>query len=247
MLTQVHNCQFVGLVDADDGGPPWAQSQVSIPLPPEMTAALIGDIIHNLRTSLDHMASELARLNQQSDKGVYFPFAENVHGLEEQIRNKNFRRCGRDAVDLLRTFRPYRGGNAELRAIHDLDVTDKHRSLVPRAEARLSRARTFKWEGPPFRNEEGVLGRKLQWIAPEVESIFYVFPDGSDLARRPLIDTLKEMVGLCEGILEAFAALKAGEHTSGDAASDQAAEAETHQILHVRVRMEPPEFANGKS
>src|SRR4051812_34674836 len=41
---------------------------------PDVLAAL-GDAIHNMRVALDLMASELARINGNSDRDVYFPFA----------------------------------------------------------------------------------------------------------------------------------------------------------------------------
>ena len=44
---------------------------------------------------------------------------------------KNFDRAGPDAVRLLRTYRPCTGGNATLRALHDLDVQDKHQAFIP--------------------------------------------------------------------------------------------------------------------
>ena len=66
--------------------------------------AILGDAIHNLRTALDTMAAELARLNQKKDKGVYFRFADSEKNLNAQIHRKEFNRAGADAVALLKKF-----------------------------------------------------------------------------------------------------------------------------------------------
>src|ERR1041384_1788255 len=42
-----------------------------IPSAPPSMGPIVGDIVHNLRSSLDMMACELARLNSKSDKSVY--------------------------------------------------------------------------------------------------------------------------------------------------------------------------------
>jgi hypothetical protein len=101
------------------------------PLLPECFAPIIGDVVHNLRASLDLLACELVRMNGGNDNNVYFPFAENGAALDSMIKQRNFHRAHADAVNLLRSLRPFKGGNEALRAIHDLDITDKHKSLVP--------------------------------------------------------------------------------------------------------------------
>jgi hypothetical protein len=98
---------------------------------PEIISAIIGDIIHNLRAALDLAACDLVRLRNGSDKGVYFPFCDNPEELDDMIRRRHFKRAGPEAVALLRDLRPYRNGNTALRAIHDLDIQDKHQALIP--------------------------------------------------------------------------------------------------------------------
>jgi hypothetical protein len=94
---------------------------VTPPVPPD-APVILGDIIHNTRTSLDLMASEMARKHPKSDSGVHFPFSEDELQLTAQINRKKFDRCGPNAIALLRTLKPYKGGNLKLRALHDLDV-----------------------------------------------------------------------------------------------------------------------------
>lgn len=79
-------------------------------------AAIAGDIVHNLRAALDQAACELVRIRGGNVKNVYFPFSDSETRLDEAIKSKNFDRAGADAVALLKTLRPYKGGNEVLRA-----------------------------------------------------------------------------------------------------------------------------------
>lgn len=98
--------------------------------PPEL-ALILGDAIHNIRTALDLLAADLACLNKMSAKNVYFPFALNDAKLKEQIKIKNFDRAGPKAVKLLHEIGPHHEGNKALRGLHDLDIMDKHRLILP--------------------------------------------------------------------------------------------------------------------
>jgi hypothetical protein len=100
---------------------------------PAVASLAIGDIIHNLRSALDYLACDLARMNDKSTKGVHFPFAESEFELFKtngMVERKCFDRAGPWAVKILGDLAPYKGGNRLLRALHDLDVQDKHISLV---------------------------------------------------------------------------------------------------------------------
>jgi len=94
-------------------------------------SAIVGDVIHNLRTSLDLLACELVRANGRSDNGVYFPFAESAADLPRMIRKRHMNRAKPEVVALIEESQPYIGGNRALRAIHDLDIMDKHQALIP--------------------------------------------------------------------------------------------------------------------
>ena len=160
------------------------------------TGAIVGDCIHSLRVSLDLMASELARINQKNDKQVYFPFAESAAEFPKAIKSKNFNKCGQDAVDLLANFAPYKGGNERLRAIHDLDIRDKHTALV------LTHAvMEFQIVHKITVTEPGV----KQTVPVEVKDVQFIFPADTPLAGLPVIKTLEELVELIDGIIEAFA------------------------------------------
>lgn len=111
------------------GGKKWV-AHVREEVPPEFST-VIGDVIHNLRAALDLLACEVVRANHSNDNGVYFPFAESAIGLPAMIKKRHMDRA-KPAVSILITkLAPYKGGNAALRAIHDLDIMDKHQALIP--------------------------------------------------------------------------------------------------------------------
>jgi hypothetical protein len=97
---------------------------------PKHIAPVIGDVVHNLRASLDLLACDLVRLAGKSTKEVKFPFCDNPDKLDFFIKERKFYRAGPEAVALLKTLKPYKGGNIALRAIHDLDIRDKHEALI---------------------------------------------------------------------------------------------------------------------
>ena len=98
---------------------------------PCLYAAIIGDVIHNLRASLDLLATELVAAAGKNADNVYFPFGNDEAGLDEMIKKRHIDRAGEKVVEIVKSLKPFKGGNILLRALHDLDITDKHKSLIP--------------------------------------------------------------------------------------------------------------------
>lgn len=162
----------------------------------QIPGAIVGDAVHNMRTALDLMASEMARINNETDSDIYFPFAASAEALEAQLSAKNFAKAGDDAVRLIRDLKPYKGGNDLLRALHDMDILDKHRALVLVGSTFGAEiAGSYSLDDP--NNGE---------ITVESD-VSYIFPEGTWLAGKFVIDTLKELVKLIESIVEQFTAL----------------------------------------
>jgi hypothetical protein len=98
---------------------------------PNEASAIMGDAIHNMRVSLDLLANDLARLAGKPTENVYFPFAKTREEVETMIVKRKLSGIAREALHLIQQLEPFTGGNLKLRAIHDLDVTDKHQNLLP--------------------------------------------------------------------------------------------------------------------
>ncbi len=154
----------------------------------------MGDAVHKMRSALDLMASELARMNGKSDKNVYFPFANSAGELDDAIKSRSFNKAGEDAVDLIKQFAPYRGGNTDLRAIHDLDIEDKHTVLIL-TTSQLEIAVNASYNI----NNVGAGGVRL-----DIQNFHYVFPNDRPFANEKVIPTLEKLVAMIEGILESF-------------------------------------------
>jgi hypothetical protein len=120
---------FPGGVGEKFGTRAWlARIQKSVPLD---FSAIIGDVVHNLRSALDLLACDLVRLAGKSAKSVYFPFCNDIADLSPTIKKRKLHHAGSEIVAVIRSLKPYRGGNVPLRQLHDMDVADKHQALLP--------------------------------------------------------------------------------------------------------------------
>ena len=181
--------------------------------PPTCFSAIVGDVVHNLRASLDLMAVELVTITspELSTKSVHFPFSEVATGLESAIKRRDFHRAGDDAVTLLKSLQPYKGGNAALRGLHDLDTKDKHSALIPDAATIVTpmvRANTDNFPDIYIEMVEGTL--------PDVKT---VFPKDSPFGGEEIIPTLHGLIDLTERILESFRSLVADRQTTDSLSS----------------------------
>lgn len=184
---------------------------------PPNVAAVLGDAIHNLRASLDHLAVSLVKLNGRSASGVHFPFGDSQAGLEDQIKRHHFDRASPEAVNLLRGFSPHRGGNDTLRALHDLDLLDKHNDMIPIWSAAVQQVPInlpggIIIAGTKFDMRDGQVlvradGPQPLHFPDMPVSLVGIFPRESPFARKELVPTLTDLADVVEGIVNAFVAL----------------------------------------
>lgn len=187
---------------------------------PTDLALVLGDAIHNLRTALDLLASDLARLNGKSPKGVSFPFASDASGLKKQIKKKNFDRAGPKAVQLLHKIGPHRDGNKALGGLHDLDLMDKHQLILPVLHA--FRADKLHLKGPTgelvadFISGPGdgfsITAGPLDEATLDSITFFTGFGDDAPKVffEKPILETLESLAQLVGSIIESFRALRPG-------------------------------------
>lgn len=99
---------------------------------PEKIALITGDVIQNLRSSLDYLAYMLFTIgpgNGTQGHHIYFPIAADFDQYESD-KNRKTEGIGQQAKDLIDKVKPYKGGNDSLWKIHELNNIDKHRLLV---------------------------------------------------------------------------------------------------------------------
>jgi hypothetical protein len=181
-------------------------------------SAIIGDAIHNMRSALDLLASDLVRANNGNVKNVYFPFANDANSLEDAIEIRKIARAGEDVVNIIRSLKPYKGGNDRLRAIHDLDITDKHKALIPSLHhvGIKNFAMSNHTGGSLIINlrcgpiKDGMVLMSLppannvkigQYFQP---SFHITFGEGQPLEGTPLLETLEDFAKIVDEIISTF-------------------------------------------
>jgi hypothetical protein len=102
--------------------------------PPEILHVIAGELIYQLRSSLDQIAVAMARLSvaKPNPKRVYFPTGQDLKGFKAAARS-HLKSFDRDFVKAVIGLRPYDGGNDALRAVFQMGNIDKHMELIPAA------------------------------------------------------------------------------------------------------------------
>jgi hypothetical protein len=105
---------------------------------------LLGDIVHNFRACLDHLAWALYKrgrtpnLARWQEQGVYFPIATTREQFNDCLRGSRPKLPGvrRSDVAIVRRYQPYIHGKRNLRdhvlvILDKLAIADKHRTILP--------------------------------------------------------------------------------------------------------------------
>ena len=106
------------------------------PMPPIINAEA-GAIIHSIRSSLDLLACALAARNNFPDSTTtYFPIWKSKEAFDAPAGDKTnptlkkIERLSQVHQVIIKSLKPYPGGNDMLCALHQLDLTRKHRRLL---------------------------------------------------------------------------------------------------------------------
>jgi hypothetical protein len=94
-----------------------------------LTAA--GDVIHNLRSALDHLAYHLVVVGSpgtEPSRRIEFPIAKDLASYEAHKATK-VEGMTAGAIETIDALKPYGGGCDALWRIHELNNIDKHRVL----------------------------------------------------------------------------------------------------------------------
>jgi hypothetical protein len=186
--------------------------------PPADLRTTLGDIVHNLRSALDLMACDLVALNKGNPKNVYFPIADASEQLDARIKDKHFDRASEEAISLLRKIGPYPGGEHHLRALHDLDIMDKHKRLIPVMSGAIMP--NFAISGNislgtriEIREGQGVFDLPATPVNSIGQTFFitseFKFPKESPFPREPIVPALRTLCADTLAVVDEFAALYA--------------------------------------
>jgi hypothetical protein len=184
---------------------------------PDIISAEAGVILHAVRSSLDMLAVALAERNGAIDpKDVYFPIWRDRAAFDNprDTTGKKIKRLSAADQAAIKNLKPYKGGNHYLAALHELDLTRKHRRLVsvqplPHVwlvshEAAANDVR-FRPEWSGFQNDAiiatGPAHASESYITLEVE---IRFTQPRTVSFKPLIEVLNDFASLASSIIWLF-------------------------------------------
>lgn len=191
---------------------------------PSQWSAIIGDVIHNARASLDNMATSLVRHAGHTSKSALneakFPIRSDAAAFSRD--NKVLRLIGQDAEKIVRFIEPYQGGKGhELWALHNLDIVDKHRAIIPVgatfASIRINSSQppaSMPREHFPLKDGDEVFRSAFfeEHFHSHPEIAFYIALHEPPYATRQPIDVaLNGFIEFCEIILEQFKRVSTGQ------------------------------------
>jgi hypothetical protein len=147
---------------------------------PTAFSGMIGDVAHNLMSTLDSLATSLVQfrglvpVTEEVMRETYFPIHWRADGLDDARTRQFFDRIGPDAETIIRMMEPYRGGKCGyLFDLRRLNIIDKHRAIVPVAgDLAAIFYEISDYTGPP------IPPREL------TDQRFFPIKDGDELSRR---------------------------------------------------------------
>lgn len=111
--------------------------------PPPEIGLWVGDAIHNLRASLDHLAFALAHkgaasvgmvMTSKQETAIQFPVVKTLDEFKDQIARNRLRYVDGEAIKEICLLQPFKRGSQfnidYLWKIAELDNADKHRKLT---------------------------------------------------------------------------------------------------------------------
>jgi len=103
---------------------------------PPRFSVLIGEIVHNLRSCMDHLVTQLAVLGPGGGNPnvLEFPICRTPEKFEDSCKRGKIKGVPHIAATIIEELLPYRTSTpvdtSSLLILHDLDRSDKHRLLV---------------------------------------------------------------------------------------------------------------------
>jgi hypothetical protein len=129
-----------------------------IQIPPADIGLITGDVIHNLRSVLDHLAYALVIANGNTpNKQTAFPIYDAAAKYVDHS-GRQIELMAQSAIDAINANEPYQGGKgAGFWVLHYLDIADKHHALLTPLMNVTEASFSFPgWWSPSYRGVGGV-------------------------------------------------------------------------------------------
>lgn len=202
--------------DPDRAGFKVHKIRLTKPLP-ESIGNILGDLVGNLRSSLDNASYAIAVASGKTDpKFTSFPFAGSRDQMAQSLgRSKDL---PKEIHSLFCGFQPYLGGDDLLWLLNEICNSDKHKIVTPLGAGVIRRNTSIRTTGffempdPPIwdrtKNEMVVvtLGPDTKFEYNFEFHIFVIFHDIRLVDGRPITPILDNLFGKIERILLAMEA-----------------------------------------
>lgn len=186
----------------------------------ENIGLIIGDVINNFRSALDHMASGIVR-EQDPKKSPYFPMSVTREGLTDNRFLSELDKAlpGSKAL-ILDTIRPEGNPDNAYWAFHKLDNDSKHNVILPTVSAVSINNINLVYGGVRM-TDCGVGGDATRQIdimrsggpiriqKTYTVSIEMKFPTDSELSGLPVIESLRKIGDIVTSTIDEFEKLYA--------------------------------------
>jgi len=158
--------------------------------PPLFWSAIAGDCVHNLRSSLDLLVCDMVRANGQPvTPDTAFYIAKSANAFESGYNGK-IQGTPKCAVDLIKKAKPYKGADNPFWRLHQLDIADKHKLLVPVGAAHEATINSYTMDDflgaypnwTTFKLDEMPSAQSLGIVTPKLA---FPLENGTEIYRIP--------------------------------------------------------------
>jgi hypothetical protein len=175
----------------------------------EMVLLMVGDAIHNLRSALDFVMSDIEfDTTKARDPHTVFPVRPTRKNLEDALGGGIKKKSPEAVLDfILNSVQPYEAGyGSALWGLNALDIEDKHRLLIAKKNAAVvrnihcidSRGERFIIDEWAIRRDGSThiycIGHSDVKVTHKGTATFgIVFGDGMPFYGRPVLPTLRDL------------------------------------------------------
>jgi hypothetical protein len=170
----------------------------TVPDIPERLRFMLGDALHNLRSTLDHAAHAVVEAgSSQPNSHTYFPVFDDAKAYISMLQSR-VPGLRQQCYEVFNRIQPYKGGWGHwIWQLHRLDIIDKHRLLLTISTVKVGRTPT-----PSDKRTHGanrpIIGPTAQFFR---QLVFGSYPAvkqlgvkaGDEIGRFPATEEYKNM------------------------------------------------------